>query len=72
MASERQIAANRRNARRSSGPRSSAGKRRSSGDALRHGLSRVINDRGREDIEALARLLVGAEGSCSAGSPPYP
>ena len=60
MASERQIAANRENARRSSGPRSSAGKRRSSGNALRHGLSRVINDRGGADIEALARLLVGA------------
>ena len=60
MASERQIAANRRNARRNSGPRSSAGKRRSSGNALRHGLSRIINDRGGADIEALARLLVGA------------
>jgi hypothetical protein len=60
MASERQIAANRQNARRSSGPRSSAGKRRSSGNALRHGLSRVTNDRGGADIEALARLLVGA------------
>ena len=60
MASERQIAANRRNARRSSGPRSSAGKRRSSGNALRHGLSRIVNDRGGADIEALARLLVGA------------
>ena len=56
MASERQIAANRENARRSSGPRSSAGKRRSSGNALRHGLSRIINDRGGADIEALARL----------------
>ena len=60
MASDRQIAANRQNARRSSGPRSNAGKRRSSGNALRHGLSRVINDRGGADIEALARLLVGA------------
>ena len=60
MASERQIAANRRNARRNSGPRSSAGKRRSSGNALRHGLSRIVNDRGGADIEALARLLVGA------------
>src|SRR6516164_10302009 len=60
MASDRQIAANRQNARRGSGPRSSAGKRRSSGNALRHGLSRIINDRGGADIEALARLLVGA------------
>ncbi len=60
MASERQIAANRRNARRSSGPRSATGKRRSSGNALRHGLSRIINDRGGGEIDSLARLLVGA------------
>src|SRR5262249_62029540 len=39
MASERQIAANRRNAARSTGPRSSAGKSRASGNAYRHGLS---------------------------------
>jgi hypothetical protein len=59
MASERQLAANRLNARRSSGPRSSAGKRRSSGNALRHGLSRIVSDRGGEHIELLAHLLVG-------------
>jgi hypothetical protein len=39
MASERQIAANRRNAANSTGPRSSAGKSRASGNAYRHGLS---------------------------------
>jgi hypothetical protein len=39
MASERQIAANRRNARNSTGPRSSAGKSRASRNAYRHGLS---------------------------------
>jgi hypothetical protein len=39
MASERQIAANRRNATKSTGPRSSAGKSRASGNAYRHGLS---------------------------------
>jgi hypothetical protein len=51
MASERQIAANRQNARRSSGPRSNAGKRRSSANALRHGLSRII-------VQMLKRSLV--------------
>ena len=61
MASDRQIAANRQNARRSSGPRSNAGKRRSSGNAFRHGLSRISNGRGDADIEALARLLVGEQ-----------
>jgi hypothetical protein len=39
MASERQIAANRRNARKSTGPRSGAGKKRASRNAYRHGLA---------------------------------
>jgi len=39
MASERQIAANRRNARKSTGPRSGGGKNRSSRNAYRHGLT---------------------------------
>jgi hypothetical protein len=42
MASERQIAANRRNARKSTGPRSGAGKNRSSRNAYRHGLTLSI------------------------------
>src|SRR4051794_28327039 len=40
MASNRQIEANRRNAKRSTGPRTEQGKTRSSRNALRHGLSR--------------------------------
>jgi hypothetical protein len=39
MASERQIAANRRNALSSTGPRSASGKKRASRNALRHGLT---------------------------------
>ena len=39
MASERQIAANRRNARKSTGPRSGAGRKRASRNAYRHGLT---------------------------------
>lgn len=39
MATSRQIAANRLNARRSTGPRTFAGKRRSRRNALRHGLT---------------------------------
>jgi len=39
MATERQIAANRRNARKSTGPRSSAAKKRLSRNAYRHGLT---------------------------------
>jgi hypothetical protein len=39
MASEKQIAANRANAKRSTGPKTAAGKLRSSREAFRHGLS---------------------------------
>jgi hypothetical protein len=39
MATERQITANRRNARKSTGPRSGTGKRRVSRNSFRHGLS---------------------------------
>jgi hypothetical protein len=39
MATERQIAANRRNARKSTGPRSDAAKKRASRNAYRHGLA---------------------------------
>jgi hypothetical protein len=41
MATPKQIAANRRNAARSSGPRTEQGKARSKKNALRHGLSAV-------------------------------
>jgi hypothetical protein len=44
MASEKQIAANRRNSLLSSGPRTQAGKRASSGNSLRHGLTARNND----------------------------
>ena len=42
MTSARQGAANRRNASRSTGPRSSHGKSRSAHNALRHGLSASV------------------------------
>ena len=40
MATEKQIAANRANAKRSTGPTTAGGKARSSQNALRHGLAR--------------------------------
>ena len=58
--SERRIAANRRNALLSSGPRTAAGKARVSQNALRHGLAvSVLKDsRMAAEVEALARSLV--------------
>ncbi len=61
MATERQIAANRRNASQSTGPRTSAGKRRARRNSYRHGLS--VGAAGRpgsaEHVERLAREIAG-------------
>ena len=61
MTSSRQIAANRRNARRSTGPRSAAGKKRTSRNSYRHGLAatRAIGAARANRIEKLARKIVG-------------
>lgn len=61
MASERQIAANRRNARKSTGPRSSAGKKQSRRNSFRHGFAaRAISNAGvAKQIEEFARELAG-------------
>ena len=60
-ASERQMAANRGNGRRSTGPRSAAGKKRASRNSLRHGLSALIPSRTQrtEYIDRLARKIAG-------------
>ena len=59
MISERKLAANRRNASRSSGPRTLRGKSRSSRNAVRHGLAVPLsNDPVRlYEIEQLAKML---------------
>ncbi len=56
MASARQIAANRKNAQRSTGPISQAGKTRAAKNALQHGLARTDSPF-RHEIEEFARLL---------------
>ncbi len=55
MTSEAQIAANRRNAQKSTGPKTDAGKAKSAQNALRHGLTAaavVIHDEREEDFAA--------------------
>ena len=61
MASERQIAANRRNARKSTGPRSGAGRNRSSRNAYRHGLTLSIASTAAfaKQLDNLARKIAG-------------
>ena len=61
MTSERQIAANRRNGRRSNGPRTATGKARSRSNGLRHGLAAVTCRRSLPagEVERLARAVCG-------------
>jgi hypothetical protein len=60
MASERQIAANRANARKSTGPRSDSGKTRASRNALKHGLNTPMSGAAvTREIEVLAHQIAG-------------
>jgi hypothetical protein len=61
MASERQIAANRRNARKSTGPRSGAGRKRASRNAYRHGLTLSITSTAAfaKQLDILVRKIAG-------------
>ena len=61
MASEQQIAANRRNARNSIGPRSGAGKKRASRNAYRHGLtlSVISTTAVAKQLDKLVRKIAG-------------
>src|SRR5215203_255942 len=63
VASVRKIAANRANARLSTGPRSPAGKASVSRNALRHGLSLPVaaDPQLRAQVERLMRRILGAD-----------
>lgn len=60
MATERQIAANRLNARKSTGPRSSVAKKRTSKNAYRHGLTLSLTSAAfAKCVDRLARKIAG-------------
>jgi hypothetical protein len=63
MATEKQIAANRANAKRSTGPKTEIGRRASSRNALRHGLScpSSMGESTSTDVDNLMRTLVPEE-----------
>lgn len=60
MASEKQIAANRANAQKSTGPKTAAGRSKAGRNAFRHGLSLPVEIDGdvSAKIEALVEALV--------------
>lgn len=66
MASSKQLAANRRNAQRSTGPQSEEGRRRSAVNALSHGLSSP--HRSAEDVQALKAVALLIQEECSGAS----
>ena len=58
MTSERRLAANRANAKRSTGPRTVQGRYTSSRNALRHGLASAAPSQLLTDIDDLTRALI--------------
>jgi uncharacterized coiled-coil protein SlyX len=64
MASDLKLAANRRNARKSTGPKTNKGKRRSARNALSHGLAVPVRNISalRSDIETLGLSIALASG----------
>jgi hypothetical protein len=62
MTTERQIAANRANARKSTGPKTTAGLSRSSRNAFRHGFSlAVLDEEASAKAGAIARALANGQ-----------
>ena len=60
MTSQRKIESNRRNAKRSTGPRTALGKSRSRANALKHGLARAVPQcPDRDDDREMYESLVG-------------
>jgi len=62
MATLRQILANRRNAKLSTGPRTAAGKARSSLNGFCHGLHASLGQQTVQEVEELTKVLVAEYG----------
>ena len=64
MTSDQKLSSNRKNAQKSTGPRSEAGKRRAARNALNHGLANPVQTipELRADIETLAMMIARASG----------
>jgi hypothetical protein len=69
MTSDRKAASNRKNAQKSTGPRSELGRRHSRRNALRHGLATAIGSDPSfsEDINVLAKALMEGRGEQDIG-----
>ena len=69
MTSDRKAVSNRKNAQKSTGPRSELGRRRSRRNALRHGLAIAIGSDPsfHEDINILAKALMDGRGEQNVG-----
>jgi hypothetical protein len=57
MTSRRKVESNKKNARKSTGPRTESGKLRASRNAVRHGLATATNEINARDINRLAAAL---------------
>ena len=70
MASKRQIEANRANAKRSTGPKTTFGKARSNRNALRHGLARPESEQDAGRLETIASAIAASLARSSLSSEP--
>ena len=69
MASEKQLRANRENAKKSTGPKTVAGRARSSRNTFRHGLSLplTLNAETAEKAELIRQMLVSDQAAAAQG-----
>ena len=61
MTTQKQIEANRANARRSTGPKSAAGKRRSRKNAYRHGFAAMSSAEFAQEVDRRAQEIAGGQ-----------